>query len=84
MTELERRLLEGLIELEDAARAAVAPPKPPVLPILEKLDALASRLPPDTDPALVHYLRKKSYEKARLWLQGRNTENQAGSCGHVD
>jgi len=36
-----------------------------------------------TDPQLLHYLQKKSYEKARLFLQGRDAENVQGSCGHV-
>jgi hypothetical protein len=31
----------------------------------------------------LHYLRKKSYEKARLWLEGRDAENARGNCGHV-
>jgi len=31
----------------------------------------------------LHYLHKKSYEKARLWLEGREAENKAGNCGHV-
>jgi len=32
---------------------------------------------------LLHYLQKKSYEKARLYLQGRDAENQLGNCRHV-
>jgi hypothetical protein len=40
-------------------------------------------LPRETDPQLRHYLQKKSYEKARLFLQGRDAENQAGNCRHV-
>jgi len=30
---------------------------------------------------LLHYLHRKSYEKARLFLEGRGAENAAGSCG---
>jgi len=44
---------------------------------------LTNQLPPDTDPNLLHYLHRKSYEKARLLLQGRDTENAQGSCGRV-
>jgi hypothetical protein len=40
-------------------------------------------MPRDADPTLLHYLHKKSYEKARLFLQGRDAENQVGNCGHV-
>jgi hypothetical protein len=32
---------------------------------------------------LLHYLHKKSYEKARLFLLDRDVENQIGSCRHV-
>jgi len=44
---------------------------------------LTAQLPPQTDPQLLHYLHKKSYEKARLFLQGRDAENQFGNCRHV-
>jgi hypothetical protein len=54
-----------------------------LLPIFARLDQLTAQLPPETDPTLLHYLRKKSYEKARLFLQGRDSENKMGSCGHV-
>jgi hypothetical protein len=48
-----------------------------------KEEVLARQMPPDADPTLRHYLQKKSYEKARLFLQGRDAENRAGSCRHV-
>ncbi len=32
---------------------------------------------------ILHYLHKRSYEKARFWLQGRDAENAQGNCGHV-
>ena len=32
---------------------------------------------------LLHYLHKRSYQKARLYLEGRDAENQAGQCGHI-
>jgi len=34
-------------------------------------------VPKETAPDLVHYLRRKSYEKARLWLEGRDAEKRA-------
>ena len=48
-----------------------------------RIDELAKQLPRGANPALLHYLQKKSYEKARLFLQGRDAENQAGNCRHV-
>ena len=84
MIETENQLLKALLELEQAVKLmATANPKPNLLPIFARLDQLTAQLPPETDPTLLHYLRKKSYEKARLFLQGRDAENQMGNCRHV-
>ena len=86
MTETEASILETLLELEKAVAAmATAKPKPNLLPLFSRLDELSAQLPPppQTDPSLLHYLQKKSYEKARLFLQGREAENQRGNCRHV-
>jgi hypothetical protein len=81
---LEKNLLNTLIELDNAVKAMPTTKTiPNLLPIFARLDELTGRLPRDADPALVHYLHKKSYEKARLFLQGRDAENQAGNCRHV-
>ena len=81
---LEKNLLSALIELEAAVKAMpTANPKPNLLPLFNRLDELTKQLPRNTDPALLHYLHKKSYEKARLYLEGRDAENQAGNCRHV-
>ena len=84
MTELEQVIAQTLAELEAAvASMPTANPKPSLLPIFTRLDELTRRLPTDTDPSLLHYLHKKSYQKARLFLEGREAENQAGNCRHV-
>lgn len=84
VTETEKSLLEALVDLESqVARMATAQPKPNLLPLFERLDALTQALPRDTDPALLHYLHKRSYQKARLFLEGRDAENAEGNCGHV-
>jgi hypothetical protein len=81
MSATERDILQTLIELENAVKAmAGANPKPNLSPLFNRIDALTDQLPKDTDATLLHYLHRKSYEKARLWLEGRETENQAGSC----
>ena len=84
MNETENKILAALLELETAVRSMpTANPKPNLLQLFARLDELAGRLPRDTDPTLLHYLHKKSYEKARLFLQGREAENAAGNChGH--
>lgn len=81
---MEKNLLNALIELESAVKSmSVAKPKPNLMPLFNRLDELTKQMPRDTDPALLHYLHKKSYEKARLYLEGRDGENQMGSCRHI-
>jgi len=84
MTDTETGLLQTLLELERSVSAMrTTNPKPNLRPLFERIDELTRQLPRETDPQLLHYLHKKSYEKARLFLQGRDAENQAGSCGHL-
>ena len=85
MNETEQRILDSLLELERAvASMATANPKPNLLPMFARIEELTRQLPRDADPTLLHYLHKKSYEKARLFLQGRESENARGNChGHV-
>ena len=81
MNTTEQAILKALLELESAVKSMlVANPKPNLLPLFSRLDELASQLPPDTDPQFLHYLRKKSYEKARLWLEDRRSEIARGGC----
>ena len=81
MTELEQAILTSLVELDTAVRSmASTRPKPDLLALFNRLEDLARQLPRDTDPNLLHYLHKKSYEKARLLLEGRDRENARGSC----
>jgi hypothetical protein len=81
---LETDLLAALAELNQAVQAMpAAGPKPSLLPLFARLDDLTRRLPEAAAPELRHYLQKKSYEKARLFLLGRDAENQAGNCRHV-
>jgi hypothetical protein len=80
---LKKNLLNALVELDAAVKALPsANPKPDLLPLFVRIEELAKQLPRDTDPALLHYLHKKSYEKARLFLQGCDAENQVGNCRH--
>ena len=85
MTSAETDILHALQDLDSVvASMRTANPKPDLLPLFQRIDDLTRSLPRDTDPSLLHYLHKKSYEKARLFLQGRDTENAQGNCGHVD
>ena len=81
---VEKEILTALIQLEEAIKSMpTAQPKPNLLPFFARLDELTAQLPRNTDPTLLHYMHKKSYEKARLFLQGRGAENQLGNCRHV-
>ena len=83
MTETEQSIWRTLVELERQVKLMSASgPKPDLLPLFARLDELTRRLPPHTAPELLHYLHKQSYEKARLFLEGRDAENAAGNCGH--
>jgi len=77
---VEQQLLDALVGLDNAIKAMpAANPKPGLLPQFARIDELAKQLPRGTDPALLHYLDRKSYEKARLFLQERDAENRAGN-----
>jgi hypothetical protein len=81
---IEINLLDALVKLDNAVKTMpTANPKPNLLPIFAHIDELTKQLPRDADSQLLHYLHKKSYEKARLFLQDRDAENQVGNCRHV-
>jgi hypothetical protein len=81
MTETEHAILQALRDLEAAVRAMpTANPKPNLLPIFSRIDDLTRQLPVGASPDLLHYLHKKSYEKARFFLEGRDAENARGGC----
>jgi hypothetical protein len=83
MNDTERQILATLQELDTAVRSMqTAATKPNLVPLFERIDSLRAQLPKQSDPQLLHYLHKQSYEKARLWLEGRDAENAAGSCRH--
>ncbi len=72
MTKTEQEILETLVTLEDAvAQMPKANPKPDLRPMFARLETLAGQLPKETDPDLLHYLHRKSYQKARAFLEQR-------------
>lgn len=81
MSETERAILQALVELDAAVKAMpAANPKPNLLPLFARLDELTRELPKNASSELLHFLHKKSYEKARLWLEGKVTEIARGNC----
>ena len=81
MNTIESRLLAALGALNACVgpRPAGSPP-PDVRPHLAELDRLTRELPSHADPELLHYLHRRSYDKARLYLEGRMAEIQKGGC----
>ena len=78
VNQVESQVLEALQELERVVVAAKAGgPAPDLLPLFGRLDHLAENLPADCG-ALRHYLERKSYDKARQWL-----ETEAGATDGV-
>ena len=83
MSAIEQDLLITLTDLDQAVKAmSAANPKPNLLPLFARIDQLTRQLPSGTDPTLLHYLHKKSYEKARQFLHRRDELNAAGNCPH--
>jgi len=62
-------VLDALRRLDEAAAQRSS-----VLPVLQELDQLARTLPPDAPADLRHYLQRRSYGKARLFLEGHDPE----------
>ena len=80
MTETEQNILQALLDMDDAVRRMpTANRKPDLMAMFARIDALAAQLPAGADGELKHFLQRKSYEKARLHLQGLATAK--GACG---
>jgi len=76
MNPVEQSILDALNELDSAVKQMpTLQPKPNLLPIFARIDALARQLPQNANPHLSHYLAKKSYEKARLLLAEEDEKN---------
>jgi hypothetical protein len=74
MSPIEEQILGNLTALETAvSQMATAHPKPDLMPIFSRLDELTKQLPPSSDPELLHFLHRKSYQKACALLQQRRS-----------
>lgn len=81
MDNVEKTILDQLVKLEDGiTQMKSGGEKPDFVALFKNLDELTLQLPSGTDSQLLHYLHKKSYEKARLYLEGRDAENANGGC----
>ncbi len=76
MTQIENELYRKLCELEAAVGGMNREgTKPDLVRMFDELEALSKTLPDGTSPDLRHYLMKKSYQKARHFLEGKPPEN---------
>lgn len=81
-TVIETKLLEALRDLDQAvASLKGGGPKPDLLAHFAKIDALTESLPKGTDGELLHFLHKKSYQKALLHLEAGKGAAERGACG---
>jgi hypothetical protein len=72
MTPNEAEILTVLEQIQTAvAQMAAANPKPDLRPLFATLEKLTNALPKGTDPQLLHFLHRGSYEKATQWLQAQ-------------
>jgi hypothetical protein len=80
VTDIERQLLGALTDLQAAvANLPTQQSKSDLLPLFARIDQLAARLSNDSPPELRHFLQRKSYAKARQWLE--DAQASPGSCG---
>ena len=80
MTITEQKLLDALNKLEAEVARVNTEPKTDLMAHFDRIETLTASLPTNTDGELQHYLQKKSYEKARLFLEGRFAEIEKGGC----
>jgi len=67
---IEQQVLEALKQLERAVeKMRDGGPKPDLPGMFARLDELTRQLPATTDRQLLHYLHRKSYQKAREFLE---------------
>lgn len=75
MTREEEDVLQCLTELDQAAKGmATANPKPNLKSLILRLDELTRAMPKDADPNLLHFLHRKSYQKALELLMQKVTQ----------
>jgi hypothetical protein len=75
------RLARTLDEYLDAVPRQKMPNPPDLMAIFAQLDALETEIDSSYPAQLRHYLHQKSYRKAHLYLQDRDSENVKGNCG---
>ncbi|MSU35106.1 MAG: hypothetical protein EXS36_08320 [Pedosphaera sp.] len=76
MTQIEVEIYRQLCELEAAVAGMSGDgAKPDFVGMFNRLDDLGSRLPSSAAPDLRHYMKQKSYKKARHFLEGKEGEN---------
>jgi len=79
MATVEQELREALAKF---MRAVADKNQSAVTASLSRLTELQRQLGPDASPMLVHYLERRSYQKALDFLNSGHSETEAPQCGH--
>ena len=78
----EHHLLAALRDLDSAVKSLrTTHPMPNLLPLFSRIDELAAGLSGQSDPQLLHFIHRKSYEKALLWLEEKTASITPSRCG---
>jgi hypothetical protein len=82
MNSVEQSILDALNELDSAVKQMPkVQPKPNLIPIFERIDALARQLPRNANPDLSHYLAKKAMKKLGCSWLDRGKKMPGGAAG---
>jgi len=79
MTTVEQELREALAKF---MRAVADKNQSAVTATLSRVTELQQQLGADAPPMLVHYLERRSYQKALDFLKSGRPETETPQCGH--
>ena len=79
MTTVEQELRGALAKF---MRAVADKHQPAVTATLARVTELQQQLGADAPPMLVHYLERRSYQKALEFLNSGQPETETPQCGH--
>ena len=79
MTTVEQELREALAKF---MRAAADRNQPAVASALARVTELQQLLGANAPPMLIHYLERRSYQKALDFLNAGRPETETPQCGH--
>ncbi len=74
----ELELLEALRALDSAVKSMpTSNPKPNLLALFLRIDEIAAGMTGRAHPELLHFIHRKSYEKAIAWLENHASTSRS-------